>query len=646
MRKWILSNNFLANLPPKWKFFLLALPLLLVMEIATTIAAAYLLTSNESLAQIRNHLYAITLIISLFGIASLLLMLSLISKPMAEQTTPKGPEESAVDNSSSQLDETESHHLTGEMPAKQMSGVAAEQAYRDGARLYRSLLDNIDLGVTMISKDFEVIIANAKQGRLLNRPPESFTGRKCHMEFEKREEVCPHCPGRKAMQSGKGEEVETTGIRDDGTTINVRIKAFPLRNEQQEITGFIEIVTDISNQRHLEEELQRIKSIESIGLLAGGLAHDFNNLLTTIIGNIDLALLGADPQQDFVVRLNAAGKACEQARRLTNQLLTFAKGGQPVKKKVHLPQILDEACHFTLSGSSLRYILDAPANLWPVEIDPSQMSQAIHNLLNNAREAMAANPTGKIFVLAENLQLDASSPLPLPPGPYVKLAIVDEGRGIHPEILRAIFNPYFTTKELGANKGTGLGLTICHSIIHKHGGHISAESTEGQGATFTIYLPALGAPPARHQAPPTEADSPTVRPSLHVLILEDEEAVAHIITSFLIGLHHHSEVASNGAEAIKLLQQAQAKNSPYDLFILDLTIRGGMGGEEVLHKLRAMAPTVPAIVTSGYTEDPIMANHQKYGFQAAMAKPFNQATLRETINTATNRPVAPPPDKL
>ncbi|HSH13009.1 MAG TPA: ATP-binding protein, partial [Desulfurivibrionaceae bacterium] len=445
----------------------------------------------------RNNLLAITLFVTLLGMVVLMFMIRLITKPVADLATATeaiGREDLDVklttsDDEIGQLARA-FNRMAKEMRANRDRREVAERAKVESEALYRSLVDNINLGVTMISKDFEVVIANAAMGRMFNRPPESLVGLKCHQVFEKREEVCSYCPGDKAMRSGRSEETETTGTRDDGSTFRVLVRAFPVRNEQQEITGFIEIVSDITEEKSAAEALLRTKNIEAIGQLAGGLAHDFNNLLTAIIGNIELAKIGIEPGQNATLRLEAAGKACEQARRLTNQLLTFAKGGLPVKKRVHLPAILNQACHFSLSGSSLHYILDAPEKLWPVEIDSSQISQVIHSLLSNAREAMAANPAGKIFVLAENVELEADSRLPLAPGRYVKIVIADEGPGIPTEVLGNIFNPYFTGKEMGAKKGIGLGLTICHSVIHKHGGLITADSKEMGGATFTIYLPA------------------------------------------------------------------------------------------------------------------------------------------------------------
>ncbi|NTV13239.1 MAG: PAS domain-containing protein [Desulfobulbaceae bacterium] len=616
------------------------------------LGSVHLALSNSSLSEpliyAKQELSLLFLLITLMGLVVIYLLNRLISRPLQELAAAsteigQGRFELRLRTSSDEIGLLAQafNRMAHDLHDSHTKRLESEKALQASEALHRSLVDNIDLGFTLISKDFEVIFTNNAQARMFNKEPESFLGRKCHQVFENRNEVCPHCPGVRAMQSGQWAENHATAVREDGSKLHVLIKSYPFRNEQQEITGFIEIASDITNQRDLDEALQRIKNIETIGQLAGGLAHDFNNLLTAILGNIELAKLGIDPNQDSAARLDSATKACDQARRLTNQLLTFAKGGLPVKKRAYLPPILDEACHFTLSGSSIRYILDAPQNLWPVEIDNIQMSQVIHNLLNNAREAMAANPTGKIFVVAENIELAADSKLPVAPGLYVKVDIVDEGLGIKPEILGKIFNPYFSTKELGTDKGTGLGLTICHSIISKHGGFIAIDSKEKLGTTCTFYLPAAdkiraAASPLPEVTGESSAGTPM---ALKILILEDEEEVAHIATVFLTNLRHHGEVAGTGNQALNLFQEAKASEHPFDLLILDLTIRGGMGGEELLRKIREIDHNIPAIVSSGYTDDPIMTDCQSHDFQAALPKPFNQAALRAAIAQAFSRPV-------
>jgi|GEM_PF-5120130 len=604
--------------------------------------AAYL----EEIAQARNHVIFISLFISIPGLAVLLFLIRLITRPLAKLSQAadqisQGHLEVKLSTSDDEFGQLAMafNRMAEKLGDQMRRREEAEKSLRENQNLYRALIDNIDLGITMINKDFEVVLANAGQGRLLNRPPEDFIGKKCYEIFEKSDRICSHCPGYRAMQSGRAEEVETGVDLDDGSHLQIHIRAFPVRDEHGEVSGFIEIVTDISTRKHMEDEMQRIKNLETIGQLAGGLAHDFNNLLTTLIGNIELAKNAIPQDNNARLRLDSAGSACEQARQLTNQLLTFAKGGMPVKKMTRLPELLNEACHFTLSGTNLHYVLNAPGHIWPVEIDANQMTQVIHNLLVNAKEAIRDNPAGKIFVIAENFILGEDATLPLPPGRYVKIAVADEGHGIRTEDLGKIFHPYFTTKRMGNSRGTGLGLTICHSIIHKHGGHITVESEVNRGTTLAIYLPAAESTRLASvdytQTPP--APPPNQPANRHILLLEDEEEVAHIAAGYLVTLHHHCEIARTGQEALKMVRKSQEGGHPYDLLILDLTIRGGPGGEEVLKQIRQIQPDVAAIVSSGYTGDQIMVDYRKHGFQGVLPKPFNLNSLRAAIDEATSK---------
>ena len=598
---------------------------------------------REQVSQAWNKVILVTLFISVPGLAALLFLVRLITRPLANlaraaERIGQGELELELATGRDEIGQLALafNRMAGELRDNQRRQDEVENKLRRSENLYRTLVDNIDLGITMISKDFEVLLANTGQGRLLNTDPENLIGKKCYEVFEKRHEVCRHCPGAKAMQSGRPEEAETWGTLSDGTQILALIRAFPVRDEKKEIIGFIEVVSDISTRRQMEGEIQRVKNIETIGQLAGGLAHDFNNLLTALIGNIALAKTGIPADNLARKRLEAAENACEQARRLTNQLLTFAKGGTPIKKNTLLPELLNEACHFALSGTNLRYILDAPDNLWSVEIDPSQMNQVINNLLVNAKDAMRENPAGKIFLVAENAALDESTNLPLPAGRYVKISVADEGGGISSADLDKIFHPYFTTKTMGNSRGTGLGLTICHSIVHKHGGHITVSSEINRGTTITLYLPAAEKnQPFRAPMAPQEDQTSGREPELRILLLEDEDEVAHIATGYLVSLRHHCDVAKTGREALKMTVKAVEEGQPYDLLILDLTIRGGPGGEEMLKQLRQLLPQVPAIVSSGYTTDPIMVEYLQHGFQATLPKPFDLNALRGAIAEAT-----------
>ncbi len=602
---------------------------------------------RETIASTRNDLILVISLITVSGLLLLLTLIRMMTKPLARlaQTAARisqGDFEIKLDTSDDEIGRLaqDFNRMASQLQEQRRNREAAEKSLQESEALYRLLIDNIDLGISMIDQDYEVQLINAGHGRLSGRTPESCLNQKCYRLFEGREIVCPHCPGTKAMRSGRVEEAEASGWRADGSPVRVRLKAFPVRDTNGEISGFIEIVSDISAQRQMEEEIKLVKNIESIGQLAGGLAHDFNNILTTLIGNIELAKSEIGPEENAFPRLEAAGNACDQARKLINQLLTFARGGLPVKISTFLPELLNEACHFALSGSSLRYVLDAPANIWPVEIDAGQMSQVLHNLLANAKEAMSQKDVGKLFVIAENLVLEETSTTPLPPGRYVKITIADEGCGIKADDLEKIFLPYFTTKALGRAKGTGLGLTICHSIVRNHGGHLTVTSAENRGTTFSLYLPAAEGESGEVQpggALP-EAAAPAPLPDLRILVLEDEDDVAMIANSYLVALHQHCSLAGTGKEAMALCEKALRTGQPYDLLVLDLTVRGGMGGREVLAEIRKLQPHIPAIVASGYTADPIMVDYRRFGFQAALPKPFTLGSLRAAISQATARP--------
>lgn len=510
-----------------------------------------------------------------------------------------------------------------------------EKALKDSEELYRSLIENIDLGITLIDKEYNIIMANSAQAAMFNRNRESFVGNKCYREFEKREEICDHCPGGEAMQTGSSKEQETKGVLENGEKFSVKIRAFPINDDLGNTRGFIEVVENITEQRHLEEELQKIKHIESIGLLAGGLAHDFNNLLTAILGNIELARINIPQDSSAGIRLDAAEEASNQAKNLTEQLLTFARGGSPRKEATFVPKLLDDSCRFTLSGSDIKWVLDAPDDIWPADLDKNQMGQVIHHLLVNAQEA--SKPGGKVFVIAENVTIDNSSDLPLAEGKYIKISIEDEGEGISPEILPKIFDPYFTTKNMGTTKGTGLGLTICHSIVKKHGGHISIQSKKGAGTSVTLYT--LKSERGNLKSPNKKdaQDTKSAHKEGHkVLLMEDNKKLAKTTANMLVHLRHKFGIAPDGNEAVRLYQEALYTEHPYDLLILDLTIRGGMGGHETLLKIKDIDQNVSAIISSGYSEDPVMVNCQDYGFKGSLPKPYRIVDLQKAIQKATD----------
>ncbi|NTV14312.1 MAG: response regulator [Desulfobulbaceae bacterium] len=498
--------------------------------------------------------------------------------------------------------------------------LGAEQALRESEELYRSLVENIDLGVVLINREHEIVMANSATGQPFNKKPAELAGRKCYREFEKREQVCAHCPGVRAMQELQVCETDVEAARPDGVTVVMRIRAFPVRDRDGRATGFIEVTEDITERRKLEEELRRAKHLESIGTLAGGIAHDFNNLLAGILGNIALARLYIGKPEKSLEKLQICEKAVMRGRDLSQQLLTFAKGGTPIKENVAVAELLREAVTFALSGANVSCAYDLPVDLWPAELDSGQISQVFQNLVANSVQAMPAG--GTLEVSACNLLVTDPAEA-LPAGRYLKISLRDHGPGIAPEHLDKIFLPFFTTKK----KGSGLGLAICYSIVKKHQGRIEVVATDGGGATFQVFLPASECQPVLT----TDESGRLPEGEGRILVMDDEEVVRESAAEMLSYLGYKVEIAGDGLEALDHYRKAAAAGQGYDVVILDLTVPGGIGGLETLRKLVEYDPGVRAVVSSGYANDAVLADYRQYGFRGLICKPYSLKELGEVV---------------
>lgn len=385
-------------------------------------------------------------------------------------------------------------------------------------------------------------------------------------------------------------------------------------------------VTDITGRKRAEEDRLILSKLESTGILAGGIAHDFNNLLTVMLLDLELAQEMAPSGTELVNLLGEAKKVAMLARGLTQQLITFSKGGAPVRKPTHLEGLLQGSARLALSGSNVLCEFSLADDLWWVEVDEGQIGQCIRNLILNAREAMPEG--GTISVRAKNVVLAASENASLPPGEYVRINIADRGVGIARDLLPKIFDPYYSTKQRGDQKGMGLGLTICYTVIQKHGGSIAVESEAGVGTTLQIHLPAV-----RTVSSEEPAAAPKSQPrSGRILVMDDEDGERKLIGRFLGRIGLEVELVENGELAIAAYEQAKEQGRPFDVVLLDLTIRGGMGGQETIQALRKLDPTVRAIVMSGYSDDPVVLEPERYGFAGALAKPFGKDRLQETVS--------------
>jgi nitrogen-specific signal transduction histidine kinase len=386
-------------------------------------------------------------------------------------------------------------------------------------------------------------------------------------------------------------------------------------------------MTDISDRKRMEEERLRVAKLESVGVLAGGIAHDFNNILTSIMGNIGIARIEAASGNEIQNSLEQAEKASQRARALTQQLLTFSKGGAPVRKLASLAELLTDTAGFALRGSNVKCRFSIPDDLWHAEIDAGQVSQVIHNLVINAQQAMHAG--GTVELTAENMAFDITQSigkgLPIKEGNYIRIAVADNGSGISKEHLEKIFDPFFTTKKTGS----GLGLATSFSIARNHGGHLSVESVVGDGSTFYLYLPA-----STQTAAPKQDKKAAIKASgkTRILVMDDEQGIREIASRMLSNIGYKDiEFAEDGAEAIKMYKTAMKAGNPFSVAILDLTIAGGMGGEETIRKLLKIDPGVKAIVSSGYADATAMAVYKEFGFSGMVAKPYTLAELRKAL---------------
>ena len=402
----------------------------------------------------------------------------------------------------------------------------------------------------------------------------------------------------------------TVLVARNGTERLLEDRGAPIRDGDDQIIGIVLVFQDATAAREAVRERERHERLESLGVLAGGIAHDFNNILTGISGNLSLARLEAGDTKPLAPLLTSAEAAAQRAARLTAQLLTFARGGVPARRSVRLDDLVTEAADFALRGSNVRSSYELAGDLWPIHADPDQLSQVVQNLVINANQAMEAG--GTIYISAANVSSShVAGTLPR----RVRLQIRDEGPGIDDSVRDRIFEPYFTTKE----SGSGLGLATVYSIVDQHEGTIQLDSIVGEGTTFTIELPAASAPAAAAVAD----DQPLPQgQGQRVLVMDDEPAVLGMLGQALKGLGYEATFAGDGSAALVACRQALAEAQPFGAVILDLTVPGGMGGVQALEQLSALDPSLRAIVSSGYSNDPVLADHKRYGFHGTLPKPY------------------------
>lgn len=498
----------------------------------------------------------------------------------------------------------------------------ARAALQDSARTMESILENTSDAFFAVDENWRFTYVNSQLERTMRKPRSEMLGRDMWDVFPRLRGTMFETNYRKVMAERLPVEFESSSPSGKRW---FEVHAYASSG------GISAFFRDVTDRKRTEDERLTMTKLESLGTLAGGIAHDLNNILTVISGNIGLAQLEAPSDSgNLLSHLSKAGQAAQHAAHLSSQLLTFSKGGAPLKKVRPLNDVLKHAVEFALHGSNLRPQLEIAPELWKCEFDATQIDQVMNALLLNAREAMPGG--GGILVRAENVELDERQNNIVSAGRYVKVSVSDKGSGISDELHTKIFDPYFTTKPASS----GLGLAISYSVVKKHGGVLLLEQTSAAGSTFAFYLPA-----ARKEtvnATPVKVEPPFRYNQQRVLVMDDEDAIRELTSQLLGTLGYEVTAVPDGLEAVRAYEKALRRGEHFQAVILDATVRGGMGGVAAIERLRGMDPQVNAIICSGYSDESALSEFLAYGFRSALPKPFTRAELADALQRSHERP--------
>ncbi|MGQ9609921.1 MAG: PAS domain-containing hybrid sensor histidine kinase/response regulator [bacterium] len=495
----------------------------------------------------------------------------------------------------------------------------AEKILRESEEKYRMLVENANEGIIVIQGD-SLKLVNPKLIEIFDYKESKMNTKKflCLIHPDDRNAIV-----KKYQESLNGKEIRFFPFRVLDKDKNVKwMEASAIGINWEGEPASLVFINDITERRKIEEELLKAQKLESIGILAGGIAHDFNNYLHGIMGNILMVKDSAIQNKEIYEKLTKAIKISEQARSLTQQLLTFAKGGEPSLSISSLPEIIVDAANLGLMGSNVKCEFSIPDDLWNAEVDKGQINQVLSNLIINAGQAMPQG--GIIKIEAENVMLDEQNEFSLAAGPYLRISVIDQGIGIPEENLTKIFDPFFTTKS----SGNGLGLAISYSIIKNHNGYIGVTSKFGKGTTFFIYLPAA---PDKTSEVMQKKEMPKVHKGGRILVMDDEDFIRELSSEMLKSIGYEAVTAKDGEEAIKLYKSAIESNNPFSAVIMDLTVPGGIGGKEAISILKEIDPNVKAIVSSGYSNEMIKSELSKHGFIGVLNKPYQRDDLSDIL---------------
>ncbi len=496
----------------------------------------------------------------------------------------------------------------------------ARHALQDSARRMTDILEKTSDGFFAVDPDWNFTYLNAEAESMLGATREALVGNNLWSNLPDIVGTIFEENYRRVMRDQVAIEFEAFGEKSNAW---YEVHSYPSAG------GMSVFFRNITERKRAEDERLTTSKLESLGTLAGGIAHDLNNILTVISGNIGLAQLDAPGHSgNLLSYLAKAGQAAQHAARLSSQLLTFSKGGAPLKKIASVADLLRHAVEFSLHGSKLRAAIEIEDHLGKAEIDVGQVEQVVSALVINAREAMPDG--GCVNLCAENVQLDEKNGLPLAPGRYIRVAITDHGPGVPPDLAGKIFDPYFTTKP----SSSGLGLAISYSIIRKHGGFLHLEENSPAGSTFAFYLPAASGRVVNDPLRPNDHSAPYQQH--RILVMDDESAIRDLTSQLLATMGYEVTAVPDGSEAVRIYERAARKGESFRAVILDATVRGGLGGVETIERLRSIDPQVNAIICSGYSDEAALSEFLSYGFRGALPKPFTRRELSDALQKACN----------
>lgn len=495
-----------------------------------------------------------------------------------------------------------------------------EARIEESERKFRNLMENMPVGIAVTTEDDGILEANTALWKMFGYgSKEEFLKEKASSLYRAMDES-----GRaaEAIRRGGARDLEVRARRKDGAGFTGALTSLVQKAEDGR-PRFISLFEDVTEKKMMENEILKAKKLETIGDLAGSIAHDFNNLLVGILGRISVAMEYVEKDGKLHEILRDVEEAALRTKGLTRRLLTFSRGGQPVKESASAVDLLRSTADLVLRESGVSCVFSFPDGDVYADMDEGQVGQAMNNIILNARQAMEEG--GVVEIEAKNVTVASADSLPIEPGKYVKVSIKDNGTGIPEENLNRVFDPFFTTRR----RASGLGLAVTYSIIKKHKGHITVESKEGAGTTVHVYLPAsVGRPPSAPGSLKVE------RGSGRVLVMDDDEMVRDVTGEMLGLLGYDYSFARDGVEAIGLFKKAIETGSPFDAVILDLTVEDGMGGADAVKRLIRIDPGVRAIVSSGYSRDPIMSDYRRHGFCAVIYKPYRLAEFSRAVKDA------------